>query len=248
VYQVPVRRVLVSVHDVSPRHFERLRVIDGMLERHGLGGRYSALVVPNFWHEWPLADHPEFVAWLRAAVDRGVEPILHGYFHVDESEHRSPLDRLLGKALTASEGEFLGLAQETARARIVAGQRVLRDHLGTTPEIFIAPAWLYSKGTLRALAKLGVTVAEDHLRVWSPASGETLARGPVLSYASRTRTRTAASWLWSRASTALSGPLPVLRLAIHPHDLDVPMLERELDRALTTLLRERTPILYRDLV
>ena len=246
-YHLPVRRVLVSVHDVTPRHFERLRTIDRLLGKHGLAGRYSALLVPNFWHEWPLADHPEFISWLRRVLDEGVEPVLHGYFHVDESEHRSAWDRLRGRAMTASEGEFLGLSKEAARARIVAGQRLLHDHLGITPQVFVAPAWLYSAGTHEALGELGLAVAEDHLRVWSPATGATLARGPVLSYASRTRARIAASWLWSRASTALLGPMPTLRLAIHPHDLDVTTLERELDRALAVLLRERAPILYRDL-
>ncbi len=246
-YQLPVRRVLVSVHDVSPRHFERLRAIEALLGRHGLKGRYAALIVPNFWHEWPLADHPEFIAWLRESIDSGVEPILHGYFHVDESEHSSTWDRLKGQAMTASEGEFLGLSQESARARIVAGQRLLHEHLGVTPEVFVAPAWLYSAGTRAALSEIGIAVAEDHLQVWSPTTNTTLARGPVLSYASRTRARIAASWLWSRASTALLGPLPVLRLAIHPHDLDVPALERELDRALEVLLGERTTMLYRDL-
>jgi hypothetical protein len=248
VYHLHVRRVLVSVHDVTPRHFERLRTIDLLLGKHGLAGRYSALIVPNFWHEWPLADHPEFLRWLRGAIGEGVEPVLHGYFHVDESEHRSAWDRLRGRTLTASEGEFLGLGKEAARARIVAGQRLLHDHLGITPQAFIAPAWLYSKSTHEALTELGIAVAEDHLRVWSPATGATLARGPVLSYASRSKARLAASWLWSRASTALLGSMPTLRLAIHPHDLDVPTLERELDRALGVLLRERTPIHYGGLI
>ncbi|MCA9662190.1 MAG: polysaccharide deacetylase family protein [Myxococcales bacterium] len=244
-----MRRVLVSVHDVTPRHFDRLRAIDALLRRHGLAGRYAALIVPNFWHEWPLADHPEFLAWLRANLEEGVEPILHGYFHRDESRHASAWARLRGQALTAGEGEFLGLDREAARARIVAGQRLLRDHLGVTPEVFVAPAWLYSEGSLDALTELGVAVAEDHLRVWSPArGGEVLARGPVLSYASRSPARIAASLLWSRATTALAGPLPILRLAIHPHDLDVPALERELDRALEVIVRERAPMRYAELV
>ena len=209
-------------------------------------GRYAALIVPNFWHEWPLADHPEFLAWLRERIDNGVEPILHGYFHVDESEHNSAWDRLKGQTMTASEGEFLGLSQESARARIVAGQRLLRNHLGVTPEVFVAPAWLYSAGTRAALSEIGFAVAEDHLQVWSPKTRTTLARCPVLSYASRSRTRIAASWLWSRLTTALLGRLPVLRLAIHPHDLDVPTLENELDRALAVLLRKCTTMLYGD--
>ncbi|MCA9637582.1 MAG: polysaccharide deacetylase family protein [Myxococcales bacterium] len=243
-----MRRVIVSVHDVTPRHFERLREIDALLARHGLAGRYAALIVPNFWHEWPLADHPDFLEWLRGAIAGGVEPILHGYFHRDESEHRSAWARLRGRTMTAGEGEFLGLDREAARARIVAGRRLLAEHLGVEVDAFVAPAWLYGQATQEVLEELGFTLAEDHLRVWSPArGGATLARGPVLSYASRTRARVAASWLWSRASTALLDPMPVLRLAIHPHDLDVPLLGRELDRALGALLRGRAPIRYREL-
>ncbi|MEZ4384273.1 MAG: hypothetical protein R3A79_23265 [Nannocystaceae bacterium] len=243
-----MRRVLVSVHDVTPRHFDRLRAIDALLRRHGLAGRYAALIVPNFWHEWPLADHPSSSSSSAPASTRASSrpPRL-----LPPGRRLAPRPgrRLRGQALTAGEGEFLGLDREAARARIVAGQRLLRDHLGVTPEVFVAPAWLYSEGSLDALTELGVAVAEDHLRVWSPArGGEVLARGPVLSYASRSPARIAASLLWSRATTALAGPLPILRLAIHPHDLDVPALERELDRALEVIVRERAPMRYAELV
>lgn len=241
------RRLLVSVHDVTPRHFARLRAIAALLERHGLGGRYSALVVPNFWHEWPLADHPEFITWLLGQIEAGVEPLLHGYFHRDESDHRGAWARLRGRALTAGEGEFLGLDREAARARIVAGGRVLAEHLGAAPRGFVAPAWLYGQATLEVLRELGYAVAEDHWRVWSPIRGEVLARGPVIAYASRTRLRVAASIAWSRAASLALERQPIVRLAIHPHDLDVPALERELDRALALWTRDRAPIRYADL-
>lgn len=242
------RRLLVSVHDVTPRHFARLKAIAALLERHGLGGRYSALVVPNFWHEWPLADHPEFVTWLSGQIQDGVEPLLHGYFHRDESDHRGAWARLRGTALTAGEGEFLGLDREAARARIVAGARVLADHLGAAPLGFVAPAWLYSDATREVLRELGYAVAEDHWRVWSPVQDAVLARGPVIAYASRTRLRAAASIAWSRAATLALDRQAIVRLAIHPHDLDVPALARELDRALAVLTRERAAIRYGDLV
>lgn len=241
------RRLLVSVHDVTPRHFERLRAIAATLERHGLGGRYSALVVPNFWHEWPLADHPEFLAWLRQEIDAGVEPLLHGYFHRDEAEHPSPWTRLRGRALTAREGEFLGLGHEAARARIVAGGRLLTELLGAAPTGFVAPAWLYGAATRDVLAELGYAIAEDHWRVWSPRGGQVLARGPVIAYASRTRLRAAASLAWSRAATIALARQPIVRLAIHPHDLDLESLARELDRALAALTRDRAAIRYHEL-
>ena len=240
-------RLLVSVHDVTPRHADRLRRIAALLARHGLRGRYSALVVPNFWHEWPLADHPDFIAWLRDQVEEGVEPVLHGYYHRDESPHASGWDRLRGRHLTAGEGEFLGLPYEAARARLAAGRALVEDLLRASVTGFVAPAWLYGQPSLDALRDLAFAHAEDHWSVWSPSTGRRLAAGPVVSYASRDRVRVAGSLLWSRASAALLRPLPIVRLAIHPHDLDVPALERELDRRLGALLRARQPILYRDL-
>ncbi len=240
-------RLLVSIHDVTPRHGERLRRIADLLARHGLRGRYSVLVVPNYWHEWPLADHPAFVAWLRDRIDEGVEPILHGYYHRDETEHRRGWDRLRGRHLTAGEGEFLGLGYEAARARLAAGRHLLEDLLGASVTGFVAPAWLYGQPTRDALRDLAFAHAEDHWNVWSPSTGRRLASGPVVSYASRDRVRVAGSLIWSRASGPLLRPLPVLRLAIHPNDLDVPALERELERRLAALVRAREAIVYRDL-
>jgi predicted deacetylase len=241
-------RLLVSIHDVTPRHGERLRRIADLLAKYGLGGRYAALVVPNFWREWPLADHPDFVAWLRGQVEEGVEPVLHGYYHRDEQPQRSAWDRLRGRALTAGEGEFLSLPYEVARARIVAGRRLVEDLVGASVTGFVAPAWLYGQATRDALRDLAFAHAEDHWQVWSPSTGRRLVGGPVVAYASRDRLRVAGSLLWSRASGPLLRRLPVLRLAIHPHDLDVPALEKELERRLAGLMQERTPILYSDLV
>lgn len=242
-----MQSVLVCVHDVSPRHADRLREIDDLLARHGVSARYSMLVVPEFWHDHSLRDHPGFTAWLRELSARGVEMILHGYYHRDETAHRSRLARLKATTMTASEGEFLGLDRAEARRRIEAGAAMMRDTLGQAPSAFVAPAWLYSAATREVLAELGFRVAEDHLRVWNPSTGRTLLRGPVLGYASRDLRRTASSLVWSQIATRLLRPLPVVRLAIHPHDFDRAVLAREIDRALGSLLAWRAPILYREL-
>lgn len=239
--------ILVCLHDVSPRHAERVQRIDELLGTFGLRGRYSMLVVPDFWSEWPLDEHPEFVAWLRERADEGVEMILHGYTHKDETEHTSAIDRWKSTSMTAREGEFLGLSESEAERRLVAGRTMLEGLLDTEIRSFVAPAWLYSRGAHAALEKLGFTIAESHSKVWSPTTGRVMLRGPVLGYASRDAQRIASSMTWSRIATTALRPAKVVRLAIHPHDFDVPMLEREIGRALTAFLSRRRPLLYHEL-
>jgi hypothetical protein len=242
-----MKRLLLCVHDVTPRHFERLQQLDALFRANGLAGRYSMLVVPDFWHRWPLQEHPAFVAWLRERAAEGVDMLLHGYFHLDETAHDGGLTRWKSRALTAGEGEFLDLSYAVARERLQRGKALLESLLGRPVEGFVAPAWLYGPGTHAALRELGFTVAEDHWRVWSPAARRTLARSPVVSYASRTPLRLAGSLLWSRLATPLLAPLPIVRHAVHPHDFDSGPLIREFGRALSAFRRDRQPMLYREL-
>ena len=243
-----MKKLLFSIHDVSPRHFDRLLRIDRFLTEMGIGSRYAMLVVPDFWHQWPIEAFPEFRSWLRSKAESGVEIILHGFTHVDETDHVSRTDRLKARFLTASEGEFLGLDREEASVRLVRGRHLLEDAVGQPVTGFIAPAWLYSAASKTALHALGFAVAEDHWTVWSPASNRILLHSPVISYASRTRARVASSILWSRIATTALKPLDTVRVALHPHDLDVPILGQELSRVMSVFLSSREPIQYRDLV
>ncbi len=233
-------RLLVSVHDVTPRHFSALKKIDEMLGRLGVGSLYSMLVVPNFWSAWPLEEHPDFLEWLRGREKEGVEMILHGFYHRDHQTHGTPSARLKASFMTAGEGEFLGLGYEDAAARISAGKASLQSALERPIEGFVAPAWLYSEATRKVLRDQEFGFAEDHWSVWAPSRDDRrLARSPVISYSSRTRTRIATSWLWSRSATlALSGA-PVVRHAIHPHDLDSRLIVSEIERCLSALLERR---------
>lgn len=241
------QRIIVCVHDVSPKHTERLARIDALLAELGVGARYSMLVVPDFWGEWPLDEHPAFCEWLRERADAGVEMLLHGFYHQDRSEHDSAVDRLKATVMTAREGEFLGLSYAEARERILAGRKLLEGILGRAVDGFVAPAWLYSEGTREALRDLTFNVAEDHLSVWIPRDERVVHRSPVVSYASRDKRRIVGSLVWSRAASALLAPLPVVRHAIHPHDFDVDALVNEIERSLRGFLRRRSPMSYGEL-
>ena len=245
------KRLLASIHDVSPR-FEG--AIDRLSERLGdlLGGpsstmRLAMFVVPDFWGEAPLMASPAFCARLRGWADQGVEMLLHGWNHRDDAAHARRADAFRARHMTAGEGEFLGLDQAEARSRLLRGQRLLEDVLGRPVTGFVAPAWLYGNGARSALAELGFRVAEDHLRVWNPATGRVLCHGPAITWASRSGPRIASSLAFAAAARHLLAPLPVVRVGVHPGDVGVPAILRSLDTTITTLRITREPARYGDL-
>jgi hypothetical protein len=148
--------------------------------------------------------------------------------------------------MTASEGEFLGLSRAEAAERITEGRNLLENVIGRAIDGFVAPAWLYGEGALEALHDAGVSVAEDHLRVWSPASGKQLARGPVITWASRTRMRLASSL--AAAAILRHAPLEVLRIGVHPPDVRHPALLASIEATLGRARRSRVPGRYSDLL
>lgn len=234
-----MKRLLLSIHDVTPAHAERIARLEAQIETATSGSAtYAMLVVPDFHGRAPIVEDRAFHAWLRARAGAGVEMLLHGWFHQDRSAH-SGAAAWKAKHMTAGEGEFLGLSLADATVRLRDGRKLLEDILGSAVTGFVAPAWLYGEGARAALQAAEFTIAEDHMQVWSPASGAVLAKGPVVSYASRSRSRILSSLAWSRvATTALAG-LETVRVALHPHDVDVPALTRESHRAIRRFLRGR---------
>ena len=242
------KRLLLSIHDVSPAHEARIARLIDLIERRAGAAAYAMLVVPDFHGEWPIARFPAFRRWLRAQAEAGVEIFLHGWSHRDDTRHAGAADRWKASVMTAGEGEFLGLDEAEARRRLQAGRALLEDSIGRPVAGFIAPAWLYGEGAMAAIAAEGFALAEDHLRVWRPRDRRVLSRGPVITYASRTPARLASSLMVSKAATIGLGFLRDLRLAVHPGDADSPALMQEIERALGVHLRQRAVSRYAELV
>jgi predicted deacetylase len=239
------RLLLASIHDVSPRFESEVDALLDLLAPE-VGERLAMLVVPNHWGDAPIVPGSPFATRLRRWSDAGIEMFLHGYFHRDPADHGRAADRLRARLMTAGEGEFLGLSSVDASCRIAEGRSLLEEVIGRRIDGFVAPAWLYGKGALAALEELGVPIAEDHLRVWSPATRSELSRGPVITWASRTRLRLASSLA---AATALrNAPLSVLRIGVHPPDCRHPVLVRSIEKTFRAARRSRTPGAYRDLL
>jgi predicted deacetylase len=235
--------LLASIHDVAPRFEGQVDALAERLARHTGPGGFAMLVVPDHWNQSPLAGNHAFAARLRGWADMGIEMFLHGWCHKDEAPAT-----LAARHMTAGEGEFSGLTEAEARARLQRGRAVVEDAIGRAVAGFIAPAWLYSAGAHAALAAEGFALAEDHFRVWQPGSGRVLARGPVITWASRSPGRIRSSLLAAGMLRHVLKPWPVVRVAVHPGDTGVPALLESIDATLATITRRHPAGRYRDLL
>ena len=242
-----VRRALISIHDVGPMFESEVDSLADRLTRRIGAARFAMLVVPDHWGRAPIARSPAFRARLRGWADLGIEMFVHGWSHRDDSRHAGALAGFKARHMTAGEGEFLGLDRAEAARRMREGRAVVEDAIGRPAAGFIAPAWLYGPGAMKALAESGFALAEDHMRVWRPADGATLARGPVVTWASRSPARIISSLAFAALARPALKPLATLRIAVHPGDAHVPRLLDSIDRTLRSALNGRSPARYDEL-
>jgi predicted deacetylase len=233
-------RVLVSIHDVSPAFEPEIEA--ALAAAAKVGARPALLVVPDFHGLWPLQDHARFCARLRALQGDGHEVYLHGFFHKArtgdaESAHLpaalagsgrpGALRRAFAQRIVSGgEAEFVDLTREEAEARLARGERVLRE-AGLRIDGFVPPAWSMAPWGGALLAARGYRFCEDHARVYDPTSGR-WRWSVVLNYASRTPARLYASVAYCRLARR-AGALVPARIALHPGDMRVPLLRRELE-------------------
>jgi uncharacterized protein len=238
------RRLLASIHDVGPKFEAQVDRLVDALERHVGAATFAMLVVPDHWDEAPLSAAPAFQAKLRRWADAGVEMFLHGWRHRDDA----PAKGFAQKHMTAGEGEFSALSAAEASARIAEGRKIIEDAIGRSVAGFIAPAWLYSAGALEAVRAAGFALAEDHLKVWQPTTGTVVARGPVITWASRSPGRIRSSLMVAAAARILPQALPTARIAVHPGDVAVPALLDSIDATFKRFAATHAPSRYADLI
>jgi predicted deacetylase len=239
--------LLASIHDVGPRFEREIDQLADQLSRILGGPKFAMLVVPDHWGEAPLSTNPAFQRRLRDWSDAGIEMFVHGWFHKDLATH-SGAASFKAKHMTAGEGEFLGLTRAEASRRMADGRKLVEDAIGRSAAGFIAPAWLYGPGALEALGDNGFALAEDHMKVWQPATGKVLAKGPVITWASRSRPRQLSSLFFAGLARAALHPQKVMRIAVHPGDTTVPALIDSIEATYSAFAKRRPAGRYADLL
>lgn len=85
------------------------------------------------------------------------------------------------------------------------------------------------------------------MRVWRPADGRIVAHGPVITWASRSRSRIASSLLVASLARRVLKRQRTVRIAVHPGDTGVPRLLASINRTISAFTATREVGRYADL-
>ena len=235
------RQFLVALHDVTPAYADRTRRILDLLAGAGIA-QYALFVVPRWHGEWDLTEHAEFAALLRDRAAAGAEIFLHGLRHDEHGTRRSWLDQLRAFGRTDGEGEFLALPPAEAGARMDRGLEIL-DHCGLTPVGFVPPAWLHGRDWQRLLRERRLTYSESSWAVFDIAAPRRR-RASAYCWSTLKPWHPAAGALLAATRLKVQARAPLLRVAIHPADIDAPAIRRSLRQVLAALLARGPAVTY----
>jgi predicted deacetylase len=231
------------VHDVTPAHLPALRRIYGLLDELRIT-RYALLVVPDWHGEWPLDRHAAFVEDLLARQAAGAEIFLHGYRHDEAGFSRTLMQRLRVAGRTAASAEFrIAPLEETAR-RLDKGLELF-SRLGLKPVGFVPPAWLGAPALDHQLRRRNLGLTEGFWVISNLLTGRRLF-APALSWSTAKPWRSRLTAGIAGARAVLERPRGLLRVAIHPPDLEMPVVEQSVRAALWGLTARRQVATYRE--
>lgn len=208
--------LLLVLHDVAPQTWPDYQPFVEAVDALG-GVPMTWLVVPDFHKHNDLQAHPDFRRMLSQRVARGDELALHGYFHCDEAPPpSSPRDWFMRRIYT-HEGEFYGLSEQQALARLQAGVEIFQRY-DWPLEGFVAPAWLMSAGTRDAVRQLPLSYTSDPQHLYR-LPDFSVVNAPGLVWSARSAWRRGLSkWLSDRREQRWQ-QAPVIRLGLHPVDM-----------------------------
>jgi uncharacterized protein len=241
-----MKSLVVSVHDVSPLTQTLCEEILVQLRQSGID-QTSLLVVPNHHRRAPISEDLVFQRWLAQKVESGHEPVLHGYFHQRQKQDADSFRaRLMTEIYTAGEGEFFDLSAAEASRR---AERGLEDLAFLQRKIagFIAPAWLLGADAESAIRQLGFLYTTRLGRVLTLGRSADL-RSQSLVWSTRARWRATMSLAWNRCLAFRLSAAPLLRISIHPSDLQHPRVWEQVRRLAGETSRCRECITYEKFV
>jgi hypothetical protein len=208
--------VLLVLHDVAPSTWADYQPFVEAVDALG-NVPMTWLVVPDFHKRNALDTHPEFRRLLTSRLARGDELALHGYFHCDDSPAPATARDWFMRRIYTHEGEFYGLSQNAALARLHAGIELFQRYHWPLHG-FVAPAWLMSQGTRQALAHLPLRYTSGPQHLYALPQFSTI-NAPGLVWSSRSALRRGVSKMLSDQREQRWRQAPVIRLGVHPVDM-----------------------------
>jgi predicted deacetylase len=240
---------IVSLHDAHPGSRAQIAEQVAFLAAYGVTCS-SILVVPEFHHAASAGADAAFRDAVSAWQAQGHELVLHGYYHDRQEAPRETLANMFWTRLyTNREAEFLDLPRELARERLARGRKLF-ESLGWRATGFVAPAWLMAEGVPNLLAEMGFayTTRLTEIIPLRPGTNRVVA-SQSLCYSTRAAWRRLASAVWNKQLFGRLRETNLIRLSLHPRDLEFPLLRRQIDQVVRAALKRGfAPTTYGDYV
>ena len=246
------KKALICLHDITPHHLSRLQKAEDLLFECGVS-KINYFMIPDYHRkntEFSKKHIAMFESWIQDRQHATSDWILHGLYHLEkDSAAGIPLslrDKLRRKYLTAREGEFLSLGPAEIAAKLEKGLLIFKNMLDRKPDTFVPPAWLFNKHLIPSLKEQNFKYTEDHRKIYMIKQNKEIS-APAITWASRSPMRKSLSLvgcpilyrMWLRKS--------MIRIAVHPHDFDHPSIIKSIKNIVTSALKNREQILYREL-
>jgi len=237
----PRRYLNISFHDLAPHSREHCELFLSDMRSLGVE-KTSHLLVPNWYGRTPLNEHPAFCQWVQSLQDYGHEICLHGYTHSNQSIQGGLSAQLKARFYTAKEDEFSQLSYSEAEKLLQQGL-ALFEECGIKHKGFIAPAWLLSSEARRAVTDNHFDFTTRLTRI-DDLPRTTSHFAPAVVWSCRSLWRRAVSRLWVQLCFRLHRNANILRIVVHPKDMDYPGIRstimRFTERALKIALKRAT--------
>jgi predicted deacetylase len=207
-------QAIVSVHDVMPHTFPRVRRILKLLDTAEVPPP-TLLVVPG--KEWT----PDHLDSLRGLAEKGYPMAGHGWVHKATSGPRTLFHRGHALLISRNEAEHLSRPPDELARMIRRCHDWFEEVDLPAPELYVPPAWALGQIPLRDLESLPFRWYEV-LRGFVEARTGRLRWLPLAGFEADTTFRKVSLRFWNGLNSALArGWKRPLRISIHPHDLDL---------------------------
>lgn len=229
------KKVLISFHDVTPYHLPRLQKAEQILTQWGVP-KISYLFIPDYHrknHQLDKVILSTFRQWTGENRAFAVQWLLHGYYHLETS-------------IGSNEREFLTLSPPETRARIREGKTAFTGFFHCSPEVFVAPAWLFNEHLFPILKDHQFSITEDHSFIYLLDKDKKIP-APVITWATRTRVRKFISQIGCPILNRWWSGKNLVRIALHPFDFDHPATINSIEKVIKDALNKREAILYKEL-
>lgn len=244
--------LLFSLHDCAPQHMDRLIKAERLIQEMGVE-KATYLWVPNFHHQGVSSENLQFTQWCQKNRDIQIEWFLHGYYHLATEASKSQKNNskisaswIKEQYLTAGEGEFLHLSAREVNERLNQGIIDFQKTFQKKPSGFVAPAWLYNEHLTHQLTTLQNMFYENHIYTYHTSGKKIFC--PSITWATRTPLLLQGSRIVPKLLVRILTQFSVLRIAIHPHDLDHSHAVNSIKSVVETALKTHKAILPSQLI